>query len=141
VTPPEEVANMVDSSGSMALAGDLPSYLQYQAARSLHGDGGAQGGGGNPMLDAGVGMGVGMMMPNLMRTAGAKSSAALAPPKTQCSACAVEVEDAPFCSNCGSELVAAAPAEACTHCGVSMQADARFCGGCGKPRSGESAED
>lgn len=94
ITPPEEVANMVDSQGSLALAGDLPRYLQYQVARSL----GSAPGEGNTMIDAGVGLGLGMMIPNMLNQAAAAT--------TPCADCGVAMgPQARFCSACGARRV------------------------------------
>jgi membrane protease subunit (stomatin/prohibitin family) len=126
ITPPEEVGSMVDSQGGMTLAGDMPRYIQYQAARSI---GNPEAGGSNgaqTMLDAGVGMGLGMMMPSILKGAGAVTAS-----KMNCPKCKAEVEGGAFCSACGAALEANAR---CGSCDAEMAADARFCGQCGEAR-------
>jgi membrane protease subunit (stomatin/prohibitin family) len=101
ITPPEEVAQMVDSQGSLALANDLPRYLQYQVARSLSGGGGQPQ--GNPMLDAGIGLGLGMLMPSLLG-----GVAALTAPCKVCQA--AMPQQARFCAACGAPREGSEPA-------------------------------
>ena len=123
VTPPEEVQSMVDSQGGLRLVPDMPSYLQYQVARSLGGGRGAApgvpaagaGNGAQGLVDAGVGLGLGMMMPRMMAPGmaaamdpGARSAAAVAEPATGagfCTACgAARREGDRFCGRCGHRV-------------------------------------
>jgi len=130
ITPPEEVGAMVDSQGSLALAGDMPRYMQYQVARSLQ-DGGGDGT-SNTMLDAGVGMGLGMMVPGMLgRNAGVASTV------IRCPGCNETVAQAPFCSACGHGLAAQVQ---CAKCEAEMSADARFCPQCGEKRPSDDGE-
>jgi membrane protease subunit (stomatin/prohibitin family) len=101
ITPPEEVAQMIDSQGSLALAGDLPRYLQYQVARSLSGS--AEQPKGNPMLDAGIGLGLGMLMPGMLGGVTALTS--------PCKVCQSAMsQQARFCSACGAPREGSEPA-------------------------------
>ncbi|RKZ13506.1 SPFH domain-containing protein [bacterium] len=109
ITPPDEVQQMIDAKAGMKLAGDMATYMQYQAARSL-GNGDGQGGGSSTaggMVEAGAGLGIGMMLPQMM-------------------------------SRQSSQSAGTATAEIfCTACGRGMVTEDRFCGGCGEPVRGE----
>lgn len=68
ITPPEEVQRMIDERTSMAAIGDMSTYLQFKAAKSLQDaaqNGGAMGG----FLGAGAGLGLGMLMPGMLHQA------------------------------------------------------------------------
>jgi membrane protease subunit (stomatin/prohibitin family) len=121
---------MVDSQGGMSLMKDLPSYMQYQMARAI---GGKPGEGGvatapqqSSFVDAGVGLGLGMMMPGVMAQANAQQTRS-----QQCGSCGVTVPMAPFCGNCGERLAAPPQTPACVNCGGELAATSRFCSGCG----------
>lgn len=106
ITPPEEVQTMIDGRGSLSLVDDMPGYLQYQMARAIGGQTppGASGNGGpREMVDAGVGLGMGMLLPQMV--AGAATSATAVRPAT------------------GSGF--------CTSCGQGLQPGDRFCACCG----------
>lgn len=126
VTPPEEVQRMVDSQGGLALVKDLPSYLQYRIANAVgqSGQGGAAGAGGpvDPLIGAGLGLGVGLLMPEAVRSGlggGGAGKPAGAPAR-------------------GREGAASAAAPAfCQACGAGLPDGARFCPGCGRSLQGE----
>lgn len=115
ITPPEEVAKVIDERSAMAAVGLGHNYLGFKAARAL-GDAAAQpggaGGAASEGLGLGVGAGVGMAIPGIIREAlaGTTGSAGAAP---------------------ASHTTAAF----CRHCGTPLPADARFCPGCGKPKA------
>lgn len=115
VTPPEEVQQMVDGQGGLRLVPDLPAYLQYQVARSL-GQGGSPAApgvpvqGGNGLVDAGVGLGLGMMLPQMLAP---QMQARIAQPS-------------------GVTAVADPVAAGfCNACGAALRGGDRFCGRCG----------
>ena len=94
---------MIDSQAGMRLAGDMASYMQYKAARSL-GDGDGQGGGAaGGMVEAGAGLGIGMMLPQMMNRQEVGNTTAIA------------------------------ATSFCTKCGRGLRDEDRFCGGCGQP--------
>jgi len=111
ITPPDEVQQMVDSQAGMRLAGDMASFMQYKAARSL-GEGGGQGGGGaaGGMVEAGAGLGIGMMLPQMMSQR----------------------------TDVGNTTVIQTAAGYCTKCGRGYGDDDLFCGGCGDSVRGDS---
>jgi membrane protease subunit (stomatin/prohibitin family) len=141
ITPPEEIQAMVDSQGGMSLMRDLPSYMQYQMAKTI---GGGPGDGSvatadraRSFVDAGVGVGLGMMMPGVMAQANAQAA------RTRpCASCGATVPVAPFCSSCGARLQALEAAGGpCASCGSPLAAGARFCSECGHevaPQDGEA---
>jgi membrane protease subunit (stomatin/prohibitin family) len=114
ITPPEEVQQMVDSQAGMRLAGDMASYMQYKAARSL-GSGDGQGGGGaaGGMVEAGAGLGIGMMLPQMMNQR----------------------------TDVGNTTVIQTATGYCTKCGRGFGNDDLFCGGCGESVRGETGPD
>lgn len=64
VSLPPEVEKMLDKRTSMGLIGDMGAYSQFQAANAMEAAAGKGGGpgGGNPMLDAGMGLAMGGYM-------------------------------------------------------------------------------
>jgi predicted amidophosphoribosyltransferase len=80
-----------------------------------------------------VGMGMAQMMAGANRPASGGGTTAVG---VVCPACSASVAPGKFCSSCGKELQAAAPASVfCPGCGGAMAADAKFCGQCGKKRA------
>jgi membrane protease subunit (stomatin/prohibitin family) len=143
ITPPEEVARVIDERSGMAAVGMAGSYTGFKAARAL-GDAAAGGGGGtgdgaaSQGMGLGVGAGLGMAIPGMMREAfgqGGAATAAPAAPATQagatfCTGCGGKLPpSARFCPQCGQQ--AAVDAAACGRCGREVPEGARFCPGCG----------
>ncbi len=147
ITPPEEVAEMIDQRASMRGVGDMRQFLQFRTAQAIgdmpqsEGGGGA---GGTAAIGAGLGAGVAMggAMMEAMRDASrsdeqqAPPAAGAQPPAPQpavgpqptCPSCHQPVPGgARFCPNCGASL---APAQC--ECGEALPAGAKFCPGCGK---------
>lgn len=156
VTPPEEVARVIDERAGMAAVGMGSSYVGYKAARAMGDAAGANGGGDSTGgaaqgLGLGVGAGMGMAMPGILREGlkggsgggaadsgtgagggqGSPSAGPAEPATTAayCSACGTGLSGgARFCHRCGTALARAA----CQHCGTALPADAAFCPGCGQ---------
>lgn len=61
ISVPPEVEKMLDKRSSMALAGDMQAYTQFQAANAME-QAAARPGGGGPMLEAGLGLAMGQAM-------------------------------------------------------------------------------
>ncbi|MDX2039227.1 MAG: SPFH domain-containing protein [Isosphaeraceae bacterium] len=126
ISPPDEVQAMIDARSSMSAVGDMNAFLKFQAAKAMT-QGGEGGDDGSGMMKAGLGAGLGMMMPGLIReamnTPGSPAPAAVPPtaipqsaPAHAPDAAAPSGSTAPkFCSQCGSKL----------------GAGAKFCGECG----------
>jgi membrane protease subunit (stomatin/prohibitin family) len=106
ITPPEEVQSMVDSQGGLHLVDDMPSYLQYQVARNLGSSGSGNGGPMNSMVDTGVGLGLGMMMPQMVAgMSSGRGGSALAVGAAFCTACGGGLREGDrFCGVCGHRV-------------------------------------
>ncbi|MEM7244741.1 MAG: SPFH domain-containing protein [Acidobacteriota bacterium] len=103
ITPPEEVQKMIDERSSMAAIGDMNTFMQFKAAKSLQ-DAAQNGGEMGGMLGAGAGLGFGMMMPQMMSQSfgmqptapqAAMPAGAAVPANTEAAAAAPPVAD-PF---------------------------------------------
>ncbi|MBP7148123.1 MAG: SPFH domain-containing protein [Acidobacteria bacterium] len=129
ITPPEEVAQVIDERSAMAAVGLQGNYLGYKTARAL-GDAAAQagsegGGAAGQGMGLGVGAGLGMAIPGLMRDA-LRGGGAAGAPATPCAHAAPP--GARFCPACGVALAGAT----CAECGAALPGGARFCPMCGK---------
>jgi membrane protease subunit (stomatin/prohibitin family) len=157
VTPPEEVAKLIDERTGMAAVGDMGQYVRFKAARAMgdaavSGAGGEAGGAAAAGIGLGVGAGLGMAIPGMMRdafAAGAPPSAGAGPQPPEpsppprpaagpaagaagsCHACGGAVPaGARFCPACGASQ---STGVICRACGVVSPVGARFCVSCGKP--------
>lgn len=124
ITPPDEVQQMVDRQGGLALVRDMPAYLQYQMATAIGREQPA--GAGDQLISAGLGVGVGMLVPGLVR------EAMHAPATGGGAATAV----APAADTAGG---ATAGGPFCTACGGALPTAARFCPLCGRAQGGPTA--
>jgi membrane protease subunit (stomatin/prohibitin family) len=143
VTPPEDVAKIIDERSGMAAVGLRGHYAGFKAARAL-GDaaqqGGGEGGAAGQGMGLGVGAGLGMAIPGMMRDAfgkpgpaagSASGSAAGTETGVFCTECGARLPaGARFCSSCGEKLAAAT--KHCGDCGTELPPSAKFCHGCGK---------
>jgi len=126
ITPPEDVAKVIDERSGMAAAGDMGQYMRFKAARAL-GDAAASGGGGEMAgtaaagMGLGVGAGLGMAIPQMMRDA-MSGGAAGAPPQGG---------SAPASGSGGGRPGGSASGGACHSCNAPLPAGARFCPACG----------
>ena len=128
ITPPDEVANMVDAQGGLALVNDMPRYMQYQLARAIR-RGPGDGATGTGTMDASMGLGLGMLVPGMLANS---SNLNATQTLVKCPACQQSVPDAAFCSSCGASLQDASERMVCcTECGEALPADASFCPSCG----------
>ncbi len=66
ISVPPEVEKMMDKRSSMALAGDMNQYAQFQAANAIDEAAKRPGGGANPFMDAGMGLAMGQMVGGAM---------------------------------------------------------------------------
>lgn len=131
ITPPEEVQKMMDERAGMSAVGDLDKFLQYKAAKALGdaaGGSGELGSGAAPMMGAGVGAGLAMLLPGMLVKSleGRKASGGAV---ASCPACHGEVmADSRFCAHCGHQLVVI---QKCPGCSENLAENARFCSSCG----------
>ncbi len=119
ITPPEEVAKMIDQRSGMGAIGDMGAFTQFQAAQAMRDAAQNQGGGG--AAATGVGLGAGMAMGQAMADAIGQSQrgsqeAAGAPAKAGGAQGQVN-----FCPNCGSPVTPGA--KFCSNCGFQLIAD------------------
>jgi membrane protease subunit (stomatin/prohibitin family) len=129
ITPPDEVAKMIDQRSGLEAVGDLDNFLKFQLAKGLGStDGTASAGAG-----MGMAAGVGFMMPGMMANAmsGGQKLERVPAGTVYCTACGAHLPlEAKFCFKCGHKQDAMA---VCPHCNVELVPGSRFCGGCGKP--------
>jgi membrane protease subunit (stomatin/prohibitin family) len=115
ITPPEEVAKMIDQRSGMGAVGDMGAFTQFQAAQAMREA--AQNPGGGGAAATGVGLGAGMAMGQAMadainqgqRGGGQQGGAAAGGTPGQvnfCPNCGSPVTPgAKFCSTCGHQLI------------------------------------
>lgn len=131
ITPPEEVQKMMDDRAGMSAVGDLDKFLQYKAAKALGdaaGGSGELGSGASPMMGAGVGAGLAMLLPGMLVKSleGRKASGGAV---ASCPACHGDVmADSRFCPHCGRQLVVI---QKCPGCSEDLAENAKFCSSCG----------
>ncbi len=80
VTLPAEVQEALRKRQSMALIGDMNQYQQYEVANAMGDAMKSGGGGGNTMMEAGVGLAMGQMLASQMNPGGQQPAAPAAPP-------------------------------------------------------------
>jgi membrane protease subunit (stomatin/prohibitin family) len=97
VSLPDELGKRLDERIGMGIVGNLPTYTQFQAARSIP-IAAAEGGGA---AGAGVGVGAGIAMGQAMTQAVSQSASAAA----TCARCHARIErPSKFCPECGAAL-------------------------------------
>lgn len=118
ITPPEEVAKLIDQRSGMGAIGDMGAFTQFQAAQAMRDA--AQNPGGGGAAATGVGLGAGMAMGQAMADAisqsqrgGNQSGAAAAGGGAQ--------GQVNFCPNCGSPVTPGA--KFCSNCGFKLSED------------------
>lgn len=147
ITPPEEVQKMMDERAGMGALGNMQQYMMFKAARGVEAAASNPGEAGSA-ASLGLGAGIGMMMPQMMRDAmaggrpGTPGAAGGAPvaggpipvPGTPgatvaCPKCnAVAPAGTKFCGSCGTALP---QASACPKCQAPVPPGNKFCGNCG----------
>jgi membrane protease subunit (stomatin/prohibitin family) len=156
ITPPEEVARMIDQRSGMEAVGDLDKFLKFEMAKGL----GASGGAGSAGAGLGMAAGVGVMMPAMLNKVFSPEQTELrreAVPTVTCPKCHAETpEQSRYCYRCGHQMIAQnvcpscnkdLPTEAnfclhcgakldarpkCPHCSAELIAGSKYCGECGK---------
>lgn len=129
ITPPDEVAKMIDQRSGMGAVGDLDKFMKYEIAKGLGTQGGAASAGAGMMMGAGVGL----MTPGIFqKSMGAERTEVY----LTCTSCKREVpSDSSFCPNCGTKLHSKL---SCKFCSSELLVGANFCANCGKPVDGQS---
>ena len=132
---PKEVEEAMDKRTSMGVLGDLGQYQQYQAAEALRDAAKNEGGG---LAGAGAGLGAGAALGGVMANAfsGNQQQANVTPPSTaqtnkiKCPHCEAPVNaNAKFCGECGKTVQK--KKVPCISCQAEINEDAKFCGECG----------
>lgn len=141
ISLPPEVEKVLDKRTSMGVLGNMQQYAQYQAAEAIRD---AAQNTGNPFAGAGVGMGAGAAIGNVMAEAfkGFGQPAANAPVQPQtsitCPGCKSSIPTgSKFCGSCGRSIE---PLKVkCRECGMEMESGCKFCPGCGTPQASAAA--
>ena len=161
ITPPDDVAQMIDKRSGMEAVGNLDKFLKFEMAQGLGAPAGPAGAG------AGMGMaaGVGLMVPGMLNKVFSPEQTELRREEVStvtCPACHTETpEQSRFCYRCGQPMVklnvcpscnSELPTEArfclkcghqldaktsCPHCQADIIPGSKFCGNCGKRVSGD----
>ncbi len=145
ITPPEEVQKAIDERSGMAAVGNMGTYMQYKAARSMEEAAkNPSAGAASAGMGLGVGAGMGMMIPGMIGQAmnqsqQAQASTAAAATGIVCAACGqANPAGGKFCQACGKPLTQ--PGQTCPACRAQNPAGAKFCSSCGKPLQPPSSE-
>lgn len=140
ISLPEEVEKALDKKTSMGLLGNLQQYAQYQTAEAI---GDAAQNEGNHLAGAGVGMGAGVAMGNMMGEAmkgfGKESEASMAAQvlSVVCPGCHGNVPSSQkFCSTCGQSI--GLQKVKCIKCGFDLDKGIKFCSECGTAQNNET---
>ena len=132
---PKEVEEAMDKRTSMGVLGNLGQYQQYQAAEALRDAAKNEGGG---LAGAGAGLGAGAALGGVMANAfsgNQQQTNATPPPTTQtekmnCPHCDALINaNAKFCGECGKAVQK--KKVPCINCQAELNEDAKFCGECG----------
>lgn len=128
---PEQVEKAIDARSSMGVLEDkMDTYVKYQTVHAMRDA--AKNPGGN-MSSAGVGLGAGMAMGNMMSEM-LKSSSSKQDKQEQantkfCPECGTKIKaTAKFCPECGAKIGGAR----CPKCNQPVRANAKFCPNCGE---------
>lgn len=128
ITPPDEVAALIDKKAGMEAVGDLDKFLKFEMAQGL----GAQGGTASSGAGAGVAAGIGMMMPGVMQNVFTPEQKELKrePLATvTCPKCHTDTpEQSRFCYRCGHTMIVL---NRCHGCQTELPTEALFCHTCG----------
>lgn len=164
ITPPEEVAQMIDKRSGMEAIGDIDKFLKFEMAQGL----GSAGGPASAGSGMGVAAGVGLMIPGMLSKVFSPEQQDLkkeAVITVTCPACHADTpEQSRFCYRCGHAMIslnscpscsAELPTEAnfcldcgykldtkpaCPHCSAELIAGSKFCGECGKRVTDENGQ-
>lgn len=133
---PTAVEKAIDERGSIAMAGDMGKYTQYQTANAIRESAATPGGGGHAGIEIGAAIAMGQAFSRAMATPAEvpskNSSAPPSGPVFACAKCGAQMAaGAKFCSECGTRVEAAAPTRFCTNCGAQQSPGTKFCPSCG----------
>lgn len=128
ISLPEEVMEAMDERNKMSMLG-VDNYTTFKAANAMEAAANNPGGG---MAAAGVGLGAGAVMGNMM--AGALTTNQTAnDPLIPCPSCQHMIKpDSKFCPDCGVKTAKTVP---CIQCGHELKRGSKFCPECGEKQS------
>jgi membrane protease subunit (stomatin/prohibitin family) len=126
ITPPEDVARLIDKRSGMEAVGDLDKFLKFEMAQGFGTPGGPAASG------MGVAAGVGVMMPGLLTKVFSPEQTDLkreSVSTVQCKACHADTpEQSRFCYRCGHPMFSQ---NLCPSCKSDLPTEANFCLKCG----------
>lgn len=132
ITPPPEVQQAIDDKSRMEIFDDMNKLMQMKTAMAMEkiaqGSDSIAGNG----AQAGMGMGLGVMLPGMFaqQLSSQGQNAPPPPTTTQCCECKNMIPmDANFCPQCGHQQVIF---EKCQSCGKNITVGTLFCPRCGK---------
>lgn len=134
ISLPKEVEEAMDKRTSMGVLGNLDQYTKFQAAEAIRDAAQNEGGG---LAQAGVGLGAGAALGNIMGQS-LNSSQNIQPnqptiPTIVCPKCHASVStNSKFCSSCGALLEEEKPL--CIKCKKEIAVNSKFCPHCGSPQ-------
>ncbi|PIC59198.1 hypothetical protein CSV80_01340 [Sporosarcina sp. P12(2017)] len=126
---PKEVEEAMDKRTSMGVLGNMQQYQQYQAAEAMRDAAQNEGGMAGAGVGMGAGMGMGQVMANAMNQNQTQQPPAQASTKS-CPHCQATINaDAKFCGQCGKSVET--DKVPCVKCETMIPKDAKFCSSCG----------
>lgn len=140
ITPPGEVQTRIDERSGIGAVGDLGDYLKYKSAVAVEAAAANPGGAGG-IMDAAVGLGLGMSVMKSAQEAVAPVAVvtpSIVPvPGVTCASCSHEAPvGSHFCPNCGKVL----DIRSCLTCQAQLLPDAKFCSKCGASTNANDGE-
>ena len=133
VTPPPEVQQAIDDKSRLGLFDDMNKLMQMKTAMAMEKIAENPQGIASDGAQAGIGLGLGMMLPGMFSQqmlAPAGQPADQPPQTTACPECQNQIPlDAKFCPQCGHQQVIFAR---CQYCSKNITHDTKFCPRCGK---------
>lgn len=132
---PKEVEETMDKRTSMGVLGDMGQYQQYQAAEALR-DAAKNEGGGLAGAGAGLGAGaaLGGMMSNALNPNQQQQAQQPQMETKKCPHCNADINaNAKFCGECGKSVQE--EKVPCINCKAMIAKNAKFCGECGTPQN------
>ena len=129
ITPPSEVQKAIDDRSRLGVFDDMNKLLQMKAAMALEKISES-----NTTADAGLGMGVGLMMPAMFSQFFSNAGQKLQqdqPVSVTCMECNHPMPPASkFCPHCGHQQLVFTQ---CLNCKKNLTPSAKFCSRCGHP--------
>ncbi|WP_462268867.1 SPFH domain-containing protein [Desulfobacter sp.] len=133
VTPPPEVQQAIDDKSRLGLFDDMNKLMQMKTAMAMEKIAENPQGVASDGAQAGLGLGLGMMLPGIFTQQMSSPAAQPADQNaltTACPECRNQISlDAKFCPQCGHQQVIFAR---CRYCGKNITPGTKFCPRCGK---------